>query len=187
MAVLNYKTVKGAVALLVSDDRTLTQAEFNALWVGGSPSDGGELLLDKFVTTPVVKAIALVQSLQFGESGDTEEILDLSDSDADYANPEVSKKSGSGSASVYQLMEDANGTISIDDTDFEFGNNLRVGDIMLVAKADYPLVADSKIHQIFRAVVTGVDGSNSPAESGMIDISFESKKKIYYNATIAST
>ena len=186
MAVQNYKTVKGAVALLVSDDRTLTQAEFDAMWVGGVPADGGELLLADFVTTPIVKAIALVQSLQFGETGETEEILDLSDSDADYSNPEVSKKSGSGSASVFQLIQDANGTISIDDTDFEFAENLRVGDIVLVAKANYPLAASSKIHQIFRAVITGADGNNSPAESGSYDLSFESKGRIYYNATIAA-
>lgn len=187
MAVQTYKTVKGAVALLVSDDRTMTEAEFDALWVGGTPADGGELLLDSFVTTPVVKAVALVQSLQFGETGETEEILDLADANADYSNPEVAKKSGSGSASVYQLIQDPDGTISIDDSDFEFAQNLRVGDIILVAKAEWPLAAGGPVHQIYRAVVTGVDGNNSPSESGMTDISFESKGKIYYNATIAAT
>jgi hypothetical protein len=188
MAVDNYKTVKGATALLMSDDRTMTESEFDALWVGGVPADGGELLLVDFVTTPVVKAVALVQSLQFGETGDTEEILDLSDADADYANPEVSKKSGSGSASVFQLVVDsANGTISIDDAEFEFADNLRVGDIVMVAKADYPLAASSKVHQIYRAVITSTDGNNSPSESGTLDISFESKGKIYYGVSISAT
>jgi hypothetical protein len=187
MAINNYKTVKGGIGLYVSNDRAMTQAEFDALFTGGTPADGGTLLLDAFVTNPEFRALAIVQSMSLAESGDTEEILDLADPNADWANPEVSKKSGTGSASVFQLKEDANGTISIDDSKFTMAPSLKLGDIVLIAKGEYPLVAGSKIERVFRAVITSNDAGNSPSESGSYDISFDSKGRIYRDCTIALT
>lgn len=129
--------------------------------------------------------IALAQSYNLDETGDTQEVVDLADTDSDWSNPEVSKKSWTLSCDSLLLRNNASsGTLDIE-TKYK-QHELVVGDLVWVAIAD---VVDEGADQVNdglpyskdmlikygRAVVTSVNRSGTVNDFHTVSATFSGK------------
>ena len=174
--------LKGATALWVSTDTSLTEAEYDAFFVGSDSTAGN---FDYTTNSASIRAIAVASSIGEDLSGETEEIVDLSQTNPEYADPFVISKSGSFSLSATMLRDKVDGEVSYDDTLFQEAPALKIGDTVMVIKADYPLVATGTIDLICRAVVTSRSKSVQGKSAGTVDLTLQSKGAWRENVTIA--
>lgn len=172
------------MGFFVSNDRSMTETEYAALFVGNDPVAGN---FDLTNNSGALKAIAVVQSQSADISGDTEEVLDLTKSDADWANPVVSKRSATFSATIMMTKEVASGSgqVTIDDTKYLRGEELKVGDEVCVIQGDYPLAVGGTIDMICRAVVTGKTTNPTAGSNSTMDVTLQAKGEVREAVTIA--
>lgn len=125
--------------------------------------------------TDNLRAIAVAQSYNLDEGGDTQEVIDLADAAADWANPEVTKKNWSVSVDALVLRENPSGDIDVDDATQSKVTSLRVGDIVWVAIAESTFPDGLKYG---KAVVTAFNQSGSAGEFHTASATFTGKGEL---------
>lgn len=136
-----------------------------------------------------MKAIALAQSYSVNQSIETEEVAELADLSADWANPEGTKKSYEISFEGLVFRQDAEGSYAYDDTQKTLGNeSLKIGDVIFFALQDFDgnAVDGSLFKKYGKGMVTSIEETGSVGSIHTYSVTIQGKGELKSGAAPAA-